>query len=229
MPQDLQETAQVAAGRPDADRNRFALPRAGAASRADVRAGLRRRYRELRRRAAGRGRRSSWPKRPPPILQSVRQSGGVKVRILGCGTSTGVPRIGNDWGQCDPAEPRNRPSARLDPGRKRRRAHPGRLRARPASAIAGRRGRPLDAVIVTHDHGDHCHGIDELRPISRRSAARCRSMRGRDVLDELRAALRLCIRGSGLLPTDRRAARNRRGTALRRLARRASSTSRTAV
>ncbi|MEO7635371.1 MAG: MBL fold metallo-hydrolase, partial [Sphingomicrobium sp.] len=32
----------------------------------------------------------------------------MKVRVLGCGTSTGVPRIGNDWGQCDPAEPRNR-------------------------------------------------------------------------------------------------------------------------
>jgi phosphoribosyl 1,2-cyclic phosphodiesterase len=31
----------------------------------------------------------------------------LKVRILGCGTSTGVPKIGNDWGQCDPKEPRN--------------------------------------------------------------------------------------------------------------------------
>ena len=32
----------------------------------------------------------------------------MKVRILGCGTSTGVPKIGNEWGQCDPSEPRNR-------------------------------------------------------------------------------------------------------------------------
>ena len=32
----------------------------------------------------------------------------MKVRILGCGTSSGVPRIGNDWGDCDPAEPKNR-------------------------------------------------------------------------------------------------------------------------
>ena len=32
----------------------------------------------------------------------------MKLRILGCGTSSGVPRIGNDWGACDPSEPRNR-------------------------------------------------------------------------------------------------------------------------
>jgi phosphoribosyl 1,2-cyclic phosphate phosphodiesterase len=32
----------------------------------------------------------------------------VKLIVLGCGTSSGVPRIGNDWGACDPAEPRNR-------------------------------------------------------------------------------------------------------------------------
>jgi hypothetical protein len=32
----------------------------------------------------------------------------MRCVILGCGTSSGVPRIGNDWGACDPAEPRNR-------------------------------------------------------------------------------------------------------------------------
>src|SRR3546814_15187877 len=32
----------------------------------------------------------------------------MKVRLLGCGTSSGVPRIGNDWGVCDPLNPRNR-------------------------------------------------------------------------------------------------------------------------
>ena len=34
--------------------------------------------------------------------------GRLQVRILGCGSSGGVPRIGNDWGACDPSEPRNR-------------------------------------------------------------------------------------------------------------------------
>ena len=32
----------------------------------------------------------------------------MKLLMLGSGTSTGVPRIGNDWGECDPNEPRNR-------------------------------------------------------------------------------------------------------------------------
>lgn len=89
----------------------------------------------------------------------------MKVRILGCGTSSGVPRIGNDWGQCDPAEPRNR----------RRRVsilveHEGtrilvdtspdlREQLLDASVSA------LAAVIWTHDHADHCHGIDDLRQV----------------------------------------------------------------
>jgi phosphoribosyl 1,2-cyclic phosphate phosphodiesterase len=89
----------------------------------------------------------------------------VKLRILGCGTSFGVPRIGNDWGDCDPAEPRNR----------RRRAsilveHEGTrilvdtspdLREQLLDADID----SLDAVIWTHDHADHCHGLDDLRQI----------------------------------------------------------------
>ena len=86
----------------------------------------------------------------------------LKVTILGCGTSTGVPRIGNDWGDCDPAEPRNRrrrcsilvevdgyrvlvdtgPDKRLDAG-------------------VGK----VDAVLFTHDHADHAHGVDDLRQL----------------------------------------------------------------
>lgn len=87
----------------------------------------------------------------------------MRVTILGCGTSGGVPRIGNVWGVCDPAEPRNR----------RRRAsilveHDGTrilvdtspdLREQCLSANVD----DLDAVLYTHDHADHTHGIDDLR------------------------------------------------------------------
>ena len=90
----------------------------------------------------------------------------MKVRILGCGTSTGVPKIGNDWGLCDPAEPRNarlRTSILVESAGERVLVDCGpdlrqQLLAAEVSRLAG--------VIVTHDHGDHCHGIDELRPVS---------------------------------------------------------------
>jgi phosphoribosyl 1,2-cyclic phosphate phosphodiesterase len=90
----------------------------------------------------------------------------VKLRILGCGTSTGVPKIGNEWGKCDPNEPRNsrlRSSIMVESGGERLLVDCGPdLRQQLLSAEIGR----LDGVIVTHAHGDHCHGIDELRPIA---------------------------------------------------------------
>ncbi len=89
----------------------------------------------------------------------------MKITILGSGTSSGVPRIGNDWGDCDPTEPRNRrtrASAIVD--------HAGTrilidtspdMREQLLSADIDR----IDAVIWTHDHADHCHGIDDLRQL----------------------------------------------------------------
>jgi phosphoribosyl 1,2-cyclic phosphate phosphodiesterase len=90
----------------------------------------------------------------------------VKVRILGCGTSTGVPKIGNEWGRCDPEEPRNRrlrSSILVESAGVRVLVDCGPdLRQQLLDARVGE----LNAVIVTHTHGDHCHGIDELRPVS---------------------------------------------------------------
>jgi phosphoribosyl 1,2-cyclic phosphate phosphodiesterase len=89
----------------------------------------------------------------------------VKVRILGCGTSTGVPKIGNEWGRCDPAEPRNRrlrSSILVDCGSRVLVDCGPDLRQQLLDAEVG----TVDAVIVTHTHGDHCHGIDELRPVA---------------------------------------------------------------
>ena len=90
----------------------------------------------------------------------------MKVRILGCGTSTGVPKIGNVWGQCDPAEPRNarmRSSILVESGGQRVLVDCGPdLRRQLLDANVGQ----LHAVIATHDHGDHVHGIDDLRPVA---------------------------------------------------------------
>ena len=91
----------------------------------------------------------------------------MKVRILGCGGSGGVPLVGGLWGACDPAEQRNR----------RRRASI--LVEDEATTLlvdtspdlreqlldAGT--RRLDAVLFTHAHADHLHGIDDLRGMNR--------------------------------------------------------------
>ncbi len=89
--------------------------------------------------------------------------------ILGCGSSMGVPRVALGWGDCDPNEPKNR--------------------RRRCSLLVTRKGPNgitrvlvdcspdlreqlieaevdwLDGVLITHEHADHTHGIDDLRPI----------------------------------------------------------------
>jgi phosphoribosyl 1,2-cyclic phosphate phosphodiesterase len=89
----------------------------------------------------------------------------MKLRILGCGTSTGVPRIGNDWGDCDPTEPRNRRrrvSILVEQGGSNIIVDttPD-LREQLLDAGVA----TLDAVIWTHEHADHAHGIDDLRQV----------------------------------------------------------------
>jgi phosphoribosyl 1,2-cyclic phosphate phosphodiesterase len=89
----------------------------------------------------------------------------MKVRLLGCGTSSGVPRIGNDWGTCDPGEPKNRRRrvsilVEQDDTRVLVDTSPD-LREQLLDAGVSK----IDAVIWTHDHADHCHGIDDLRQI----------------------------------------------------------------
>jgi phosphoribosyl 1,2-cyclic phosphate phosphodiesterase len=109
----------------------------------------------------------------------------VKLRILGCGTSTGVPKIGNEWGKCDPAEPRNarlRSSILVESAGERVLVDCGPdLRQQLLAAEVGR----LDGVIVTHAHGDHCHGIDELRPIAAALGGPVEMYARADVLAEL--------------------------------------------
>lgn len=84
--------------------------------------------------------------------------------MLGSGTSTGVPRVGNDWGTCDPAEPKNRRTrvsiiVENDAGQRVLVDTSPDLREQLLRHGIDR----LDAVLWTHDHADHCHGIDDLR------------------------------------------------------------------
>jgi phosphoribosyl 1,2-cyclic phosphate phosphodiesterase len=94
----------------------------------------------------------------------------MKVLMLGSGTSTGVPRIGGehglDWGDCDPLEPKNRRTRasiviEADDGTRLLVDTSTDLRQQLIANDIHR----LDAIFWTHDHADHCHGIDDLRPL----------------------------------------------------------------
>ncbi len=85
--------------------------------------------------------------------------------MLGSGTSSGVPRIGNDWGNCDPANPRNRRrrvSVLVEHGGKTILIDTG---PDMREQLLGANVQRLDAVFITHDHADHAHGIDDLRQV----------------------------------------------------------------
>ncbi len=109
----------------------------------------------------------------------------MKVTVLGCGASWGVPAIGPDWGRCDPSEPRNR--------------------RRRCSLLIESRGQALlidtspdlreqlldanvfriDAVLLTHAHADHLHGVDDLRMVNRLSGKPIPLYTSADILAEV--------------------------------------------
>jgi phosphoribosyl 1,2-cyclic phosphate phosphodiesterase len=107
----------------------------------------------------------------------------MKVTILGCGSSNGVPSIVGNWGDCDPENPKNhrrRPSILVDwddsmilvdtsPD----------LRVQLLDAGV----RRIDAVLYTHVHADHVHGIDDLRSVHRLTGKRIEAFGEAPVID----------------------------------------------
>ena len=100
----------------------------------------------------------------------------LAITILGCGSSGGVPRVASGWGACDPAEPRNR--------RRRCAILVEQSGAEGSTRVLVDTGpdlreqlidaqvRHLDAVLFSHAHADHIHGIDDLRPLFLEAHAR---------------------------------------------------------
>lgn len=125
----------------------------------------------------------------------------MKLTILGCGTSSGVPRVPENWGQCDPANPKNR-----------RRRSSVQIEAADGTTIiidttpdlreqllaAGT--RRLDAVFYTHDHADHCHGIDDLRAMFHVMGERLQVYGDMATLETLRQRFRYIFYGAGGYP-----------------------------
>jgi len=103
----------------------------------------------------------------------------LELTILGSGSSGGVPRADGAWGACDPADPRNRRSRCSLMVRRVSEAPPERWTTlvvdaspefRLQTAAAG--ARRLDALLMTHDHADQAHGIDDIRAFAQRQRAR---------------------------------------------------------
>lgn len=124
----------------------------------------------------------------------------MRLTILGCGTSSGVPRIGGDWGACDPDEPRNR------------RTRASVLVRSAATTILVDTGPDMrhqllregvgtvDAVLWTHEHADHTHGIDDLRQIFHLTGAPVPGYARQGCLDSLERRFKYVFHGRGGYP-----------------------------
>lgn len=130
---------------------------------------------------------------------------GLKATILGSGSSGGVPRIGGadgrgEWGDCDRNEPRNR----------RRRC--SLLVERGATQVLvdttpdmreqlidARVGR-LDGVLITHDHADQCHGLDDLRMIAQNMMRRVDVHAADETIRVLTNRFGYCFKGNDAYP-----------------------------
>src|SRR5947208_8178887 len=126
----------------------------------------------------------------------------LSVTILGCGSSGGVPRLGGPdgsgtWGACDPSNPKNT----------RRRCSILVTRESPRGAttllvdtspdlrqqLLDARASTLDGVIITHDHADQLHGIDDLRLVFHVMRRRVDLYSDEATMCEIRHRFRYCF------------------------------------
>ncbi|MFZ5669802.1 MAG: MBL fold metallo-hydrolase [Pseudomonadota bacterium] len=132
-------------------------------------------------------------------------TGVLEITVLGCGSSGGVPRADGDWGDCDPAEPRNR--RRRCSLLVRRRAEEGPettllvdtspdLREQAIDAGV----RRLDAVLFSHDHADQAHGIDDVRAFFLRQRHQIPAWMDRATRESLRTRFRYIFENTGGYP-----------------------------
>ena len=120
------------------------------------------------------------------------------VTILGCGSSGGVPRIGGIWGDCDPGNPKNRRrrcsillQQHSEKGTTRVLVDtPPDLRMQLLDARVGE----VDAVLYTHEHADHTHGIDDLRQIAFNRKERTDVFMAEHILEHMTSKFSYCFK-----------------------------------
>jgi len=111
----------------------------------------------------------------------------MRITVLGAGSSSGVPALDLGWGKCDPSEPRNRrtrPALLIEDDASELRIlidTPPDLRQQLLDADV----RSLTAVVYTHAHADHLHGIDDLRGVNRAMQAAIPVYADRKTFDEI--------------------------------------------
>ncbi len=123
----------------------------------------------------------------------------LRFTILGCGTSTGVPRIGGDWGACDPHNPKNRRSrcsllaeqfgAGDDPTRILIDTSPDMREQVLRAGISS-----LDGVLYSHGHADHIHGIDDLRGFAMNMRRRVEVYADQSTMARLKTGFGYCFK-----------------------------------
>lgn len=122
----------------------------------------------------------------------------LRFTILGCGSSPGVPRIGGDWGACDPTNPKNR--------RRRASLLVERVAANGEKTVVVVDTGPdfrdqmlsagigwADGVVYTHPHADHIHGIDDLRSFVINRRRRVEVYTNDFTMERLRAGFDYCF------------------------------------
>lgn len=131
----------------------------------------------------------------------------IKFTLLGTGSSGGVPRVGGDWGACDPTEPKNRRlrcSALVEtwsadtPDDKTTvliDTSPD-LREQLLTAEVTK----LDAIVFTHDHADQTHGIDDVRALAIRNRSQITCFMDDPTSQTLVPKFRYAFEGAGGYP-----------------------------
>lgn len=125
----------------------------------------------------------------------------MRLTVLGCGSSGGVPRATGDWGACDPADPRNRRSrcALLIEAA----GHTLLVDASPDfrdQMLAVGPPERIDGVFFTHAHADQAHGIDDLRAYVLKQRERIDIYGLAETVAELTGRFRYCFESSGGYP-----------------------------